>query len=70
MQNAQEIDAANLSFGCECSSSALNSGINKAVTAGITFAVAAGNSGKNANSFSPANNPNVIAVSAIADCRH
>jgi len=67
VQNAKEIDAANLSFGCECSSSALNSAINKAVSAGISFAVAAGNNAKNANSFSPANNPNVIAVSAITD---
>lgn len=67
VQNADEIDAANLSFGCECGSTALNSAINTAVSEGITFAVAAGNSGKNANSFSPANNLNVIAVSAITD---
>jgi subtilisin family serine protease len=54
-----------------CSSSvlslALDSAINNAVAAGITFVVAAGNGNKDASLFSPANNPNVITVSAIAD---
>jgi hypothetical protein len=61
------VDVANLSFGCECKSSALDTAINNAVGKGITFVVAAGNSHKDAFTFSPANNPNVIAVSAIAD---
>jgi subtilisin len=61
------VDVANLSFGCECKSSALDNAINNAVAKGITFVVAAGNSHKDASTFSPANNPNVIAVSAIAD---
>jgi subtilisin len=61
------VDVANLSFGCECKSSALDNAINNAVGKGITFVVAAGNSHKDAFTFSPANNPNVIAVSAIAD---
>ncbi|MGA9844555.1 MAG: S8 family peptidase [Nitrososphaeraceae archaeon] len=66
-QHANEIDVVNLSFGCRCDSSALNAAINSAVSAGITFVAAAGNSGADASNFSPASNPNVIAVSAIAD---
>ncbi|MPZ07592.1 MAG: S8 family serine peptidase [Nitrososphaeraceae archaeon] len=67
VEHSNEIDVANLSFGCQCTSNALDSAINRAVGSGITFATAAGNSNKNANSFSPANNPNVMAVSAIVD---
>jgi subtilisin family serine protease len=65
--HSNEIDVVNLSFGCECSSPALDAAINNAVQAGIAFVVAAGNDKKDANSFSPAKNPNVIAVSAMAD---
>jgi subtilisin family serine protease len=64
---ASQIEVANLSLGCECKSSAFDTAINNAVKAGITFVVAAGNYGKDASTFSPANNPNVIAVSAIGD---
>jgi subtilisin len=66
-QHADEIDVANLSFGCECSSPALDVAINSSVQAGITYVVSAGNDHKDASTFSPASNPNVIAVSAIAD---
>jgi subtilisin len=66
-QHANEIDVVNLSFGCECQSQALETAINNSVAAGITYVVAAGNSHKDALTFSPANNPNVIAVSAIVD---
>lgn len=66
-QNAAEVDVANLSLGCECTSTALNRAISNSVAAGITYVVAAGNNGKNAASFSPANHPSVIAVSAIVD---
>jgi subtilisin family serine protease len=65
--HSDEIDVVNLSFGCECSSPALDAAIDNAVNAGIVFVVAAGNDKKDADTFSPANNPNVIAVSAIAD---
>jgi len=64
---SSQIEVVNLSLGCECTSTALNNAITKAVNAGVTFVVAAGNSGKDAKTFSPANHPNVIAVSAIAD---
>jgi subtilisin len=66
-QNASEIEVANLSLGCQCTSSALDNALNNAVAAGVVVVVAAGNSAKDASSFSPANNPNVITVSAIAD---
>jgi subtilisin family serine protease len=66
-QNAGEVDVANLSLGCECTSTSLNTAISNSVNAGITFVVAAGNNSRNAASFSPANHPSVIAVSAIVD---
>ncbi len=66
-KNADKIDVANLSFGCECTSEAMDLAINKAVKAGVTFVVAAGNDGKDGKTFSPGNNPNVVSVSAIVD---
>jgi subtilisin len=66
-QHANQIDVVNLSFGCECTSPALDAAINSSVQAGITYVVAAGNDHKDASTFSPANDPNAIAVSAIAD---
>jgi subtilisin len=66
-QHANEIDVANLSFGCECPSKALDTAIHNSVAAGITYVVAAGNSASDANAISPANHPDVITVSAIAD---
>jgi subtilisin len=64
---SSQVDVANLSLGCECKSSALDTAINNAVAKGLTFVVAAGNDHTDASTLSPANNPNVIAVSAIAD---
>ena len=66
-QHANEIDVVNLSFGCECHSQALETAINSSAGAGVTYVVAAGNSHKDALTFSPASNPNVIAVSVIVD---
>ncbi len=66
-QHADEIDVANMSLGCNCVSEALNQAISRAVAKGIVFTVAAGNDGKDAASYSPANHPDVITVSAIAD---
>lgn len=66
-QHSDEIEVANMSLGCECSSTALDDAITNSVAAGVVYAVAAGNSGKDASTFSPANHPDVITVSALAD---
>jgi subtilisin family serine protease len=65
-EHADEIDVANISIENRLSHT-LDKVINKSVTMGVTYVVAAGNSGKNASSYSPANNPSVISVSAIGD---
>jgi hypothetical protein len=64
---ASTIRVANMSLGCECTSTALNQALAASVAAGVSYAVAAGNSGKSADGFSPANHPDVITVSALAD---
>jgi subtilisin family serine protease len=65
--NSATIDVANMSLGCECTSSAQAQAITNAVNRGVVFVVAAGNSAKNASTFSPANHPDVITVSALSD---
>ncbi|HUG14351.1 MAG TPA: S8 family serine peptidase, partial [Thermomicrobiales bacterium] len=64
---AGSIEVANMSLGCECSSAAMDTALNKSTDAGVVYVVAAGNSKKDASSFSPANHDQVIAVSAMAD---
>ncbi len=66
IKNAGEIDVLNISIENPVSP-ALNNILNAAVRAGITVVVSAGNYGKDASTTSPANNPNVITVSAIGD---
>lgn len=66
-QNADQIEVAKISLGCECTSDALNTAIRNSVVAGMTYVVAAGNNARDGSSFSPANHPDVITVSAIAD---
>ena len=65
--NAKLIEVANLSLGCRCSSQVLNTAISNTVKAGVTIVAAAGNYAANTALYSPANHPNVIAVSAIVD---
>ncbi|MCH8338373.1 MAG: S8 family serine peptidase [Chloroflexi bacterium] len=65
--NADKIEVANMSLGCECSSPAMDDAITNSVAAGVVYAVAAGNSDKDASTFSPASHPDVITVSALAD---
>ena len=67
-KNAHEIDVVNLSYGCQCiSDTSIAEAIHKTVADGITFVVAAGNSHIDAGSFFPANDPDVMTVSAMAD---
>jgi oryzin len=54
---------ANMSLGGTYSS-AVNNAVSAAVTAGITFCVAAGNDGANASGYSPASTPSAITVGA------
>ncbi len=63
----RNIKVANMSLGFQGTSASLNTALNNSVTAGVTFVVAAGNSGADSQYFSPANHPRVITVSAIAD---
>ena len=65
--NAAEIEVANMSLGFEGRSDDLDLAIRNSVAAGIVYTVAAGNSAKDAATFSPANHPDVITVSAITD---
>src|SRR3989338_8322567 len=65
--NAAQIDVANMSLGCQCTSAAMNTAIANSVAAGVTYVVAAGNNAMDASTFSPANHPDVITVSAIVD---
>ena len=66
IKHANEIDVLNISLE-NPNSPALNSIIKEAVKAGITVVASAGNWGKSAASYSPANSPDVLTVSAIGD---
>jgi subtilisin family serine protease len=76
--NAGTIEVANMSLGAPAKSkdhercgekrtTALHNAICESVKAGVTYAVAAGNAGANANNTVPATYNQVITVSALAD---
>jgi subtilisin len=65
--NSATIEVANMSLGGSGFSQAEYDAIQGAVTKGVAFAVAAGNSDADANNFSPAAFDNVLTVSALAD---
>lgn len=62
-QNAQKPAVANMSLGGGASS-ALDTAVNNAINAGITFAIAAGNSKRDACNYSPARVAAAITVGA------
>jgi subtilisin family serine protease len=74
---ASTIEVANMSLGgqspfgsfsgCSSSFDPMHPAICRSVAAGVTYAVAAGNSAANANGFVPATYSAVITVSALAD---
>ncbi len=64
--HASEIEVANMSLG-GAYNPALEEAVTNSVEAGVVYAVAAGNSSVKASNFSPANNPDAITVSALAD---
>ena len=64
---SDQIDVVNMSLGGVFSDVTFDTAISNSVAAGITYVVAAGNSAIDAATFSPANHPDVIAVSAISD---
>jgi subtilisin len=69
---ASTIEVANMSLSGSgandtCAGSALHRAICNSVGRGVTYAVAAGNSNTDANSFVPATYSEVITVSALAD---
>lgn len=66
-KNADKIEVANMSLGDKEQSQAFNAAIAESVRAGVTHVVAAGNESDNAKDYSPANHPDVITVSALAD---
>ncbi|MGW5878123.1 PKD domain-containing protein [Nocardiopsis terrae] len=66
--NADQIGVANMSLGCEgCTDQALSQAITNSVAEGVAYAVAAGNSSSDAANFFPANHPDVLTVSSLAD---
>lgn len=64
---ADIIEVANMSLGCDCPSEALDEALAHSVDRGVVYTVSAGNNGKDAQPYSPANHPDVITVSAVAD---
>ena len=66
IRHADEIDVLNISIE-NPNSPALNNIISAAVKEGITVIVSAGNYGKDASTTTPANNPDVMTVSAVGD---
>ncbi|HXV73063.1 MAG TPA: S8 family serine peptidase [Acidimicrobiia bacterium] len=64
---ADLIEVANMSLGFLGTSQAIDDAIAAATDAGVVFVVAAGNDAVDASQFSPANSPDALAVSALAD---
>jgi hypothetical protein len=66
-QHADEIEVANMSLTGDGDFQSLTDAIDGAVSAGVVFALAAGNSHKDVSLVFPAGHPNAITVSAFED---
>ena len=66
-KNADKIEVANMSLGGRFKSQVIDDAISNSVDAGVTYIVAAGNDSIDAENFTPANHPKVMAVSAVTD---
>lgn len=67
LSHADEIEVANISVCTTKQSAAVNAAAAACVRAGVAIVAAAGNSRADAASFSPASEPSVITVAALAD---
>ena len=65
--HASEIEVANMSLGCFCSMTVLETAINKSIEAGVVYTLAAGNNSSDSKFSSPARDEKAITVSALAD---
>jgi subtilisin family serine protease len=65
--HADRIEVANMSLTCRCSQPVLDEAIEASASAGVVYALAAGNESEDVENFSPAGNPDAITVSAISD---
>lgn len=64
---ASEIEVANVSLGGEGTSAPMEAALDASLNAGVVYAVSAGNEEQNAEWQHPANDPDVITVSALSD---
>jgi subtilisin len=65
--HAGEIEVANMSLGGVGESDVMDTAIEGAVGAGVTFVLAAGNRAMDVDNYHPAGQPDAITVSALAD---
>jgi len=64
---ASTIEAANMSLGGTGTSTALRDAVTRSINAGVVYSVSAGNDRADSAAYQPANHPDVITVSALAD---